>query len=442
MFVYTLPDAVLRHVVAEDFPTSEADLSRLWGQGAFTRRRLTTTHGQGLQVVYPGRRSRHGGPDFLDAVFTTARGETRRGDVEIHLRSRDWRQHGHHRDQKYNNVALHVVLWDEGRHPTLLERGGETWVLCLSHQWPAAAEDAYKRMPCRSGSPELLGHWLEEMGDERLREKAEGYQELATTVGEDQALYQGIMEALGYSQNRIPFARLAQGLPWADLVAIGEEGGLLALQAALLGSAGLLPHQRGNSTALDEWCPGLQAAWTDLGREAVVSVADWCFVGLRPRNLPSRRLAGASYLVHRHQGRGLAHMVADLFQSHWPKGLPRALEAALSVTAQGYWASHRDLGRPGPGDGTLIGPGRARDIVVNVVLPFFWCRGGVAGERAREIYRRYPRMEENQVTQDMAERLGLERGAVNSARRQQGLLYLHKTHCLSGHCPRCPRLSL
>jgi len=32
------------------------------------------------------------------------------GDVEIHLRQRDWKSHGHGGDSRYNGVVLHAVL--------------------------------------------------------------------------------------------------------------------------------------------------------------------------------------------------------------------------------------------------------------------------------------------------------------------------------------------
>ena len=39
-------------------------------------------------------------------------GEVYSGDVEIHREFKNWAEHDHPKDRKYNSVVLHVVLWD------------------------------------------------------------------------------------------------------------------------------------------------------------------------------------------------------------------------------------------------------------------------------------------------------------------------------------------
>ena len=96
-------------------------------------------------------------------------------------------------------------------------------------------------------------------------------------------------------------------------------------------------------------------------------------------------------------------------------------------------------------EGTLIGQGRAKEMVVNVLLPFSFAWGvrtSQAGlkDHAIELYRNYPQLEENQVTRRMRRQLfcqgGL--GVVNSAQRQQGLIHLYRIFCLEGKCHGCP----
>ena len=89
--------------------------------------------------------------------------------------------------------------------------------------------------------------------------------------------------------------------------------------------------------------------------------------------------------------------------------------------------------------GTLIGQGRAREMVVNVLLPFsFAWADGPLGEHAIELYRTYPRLDENQITREMRIQLLVGSRVVNSARRQQGLVHLWKSFCLERRCPQCP----
>ena len=79
-----------------------------------------------VRVVYCGRESDDCGPDFRDAVVVIGENEPIKGDVEIHVKSSDWRSHSHHRDPAYNKVTLHVVMWHDSRMTTLLENGGSS----------------------------------------------------------------------------------------------------------------------------------------------------------------------------------------------------------------------------------------------------------------------------------------------------------------------------
>jgi hypothetical protein len=141
--------------------------------------------------------------------------------------------------------------------------------------------------------------------------------------------------------------------------------------------------------------------------------------------MPQRRIVGAGYLLARYLGRGLVPGLlqvvgeADVERGH------RRLEGGLMIKRDGY--------------GTLIGRGRAREMVVNVLLPFsFAWADGQLREHALELYRNYPRLEENQITREMSRQLLVGSGVVNSARRQQGLLHLYKSFCLERKCSQCP----
>ena len=90
------------------------------------------------------------------------------------------------------------------------------------------------------------------------------------------------------------------------------------------------------------------------------------------------------------------------------------------------WVQWRDfqrpLLRPAP---ALVGEGRARDLLVNVLLPFSHALGS---SQALSLYHEVPLLQENGITQEMRRRL-LEPGSrlVRGARRQQGLIHLYKT---------------
>ena len=84
-------------------------------------------------------------------------------------------------------------------------------------------------------------------------------------------------------------------------------------------------------------------------------------------------------------------------------------------------------------DGTLIGKGRAVEIVVNVVLPLFHARAVMVQDKtlaARCLYlgERGPRLEENELTREMAALLDLpDRHITVGSFRQQGLMHLYRS---------------
>ena len=116
----SLPDAL-----------TERDLAHLWEGQRFPPQALTMVSGQPLQVIYRGLRGRGPGPDFRDAVIIAPWG-TLKGDVELHVRTSDFRRHGHHRDHAYDRLVLHLVYWPDERQDTTLASGRRVPVAALA----------------------------------------------------------------------------------------------------------------------------------------------------------------------------------------------------------------------------------------------------------------------------------------------------------------------
>ena len=86
----------------------ESQIVNLWQRLLVNGARLTTDHGEAIEILYPGRRNDGQGADFRDAVVATSGGLVK-GDIEIHVQSGDWHAHRHHHNPVYNSVILHVV---------------------------------------------------------------------------------------------------------------------------------------------------------------------------------------------------------------------------------------------------------------------------------------------------------------------------------------------
>jgi hypothetical protein len=121
----------------------------------------------------------------------------------------------------------------------------------------------------------------------------------------------------------------------------------------------------------------------------------------------------------------------------------RQLEEGFLVAARGYWAGHFDFGPCRRiGNPTLLGRGRAAEIVVNVLLPFAFAWGQFTGESelsesAFSLYLAYTRLAVNSIERHMVSQLGLSHRLVDSARRQQGLIHIYQNLCIQGKCGDC-----
>jgi len=394
---------------------SEAELVRLWEGQRFPPQALVSGDGAPLRVVFRGRSCSGGaGPDFRDGVIEF-RGRRVRGDVELHVLASGFRRHGHHRDHAYDNVILHVVFWDDDGESTCLASGRRVPVVALGPWVARRAEElqawlcrpALWQEPCSSArkrlGAEAVAAILDDAGDCRFQEKAATFATALAQEDGEEILYRGILDALGYSQNRGPFRLLAQALPWRQLRPCirghPSQERVLAAEAILLGRAGFLGPLTGDLGALP-----------------------WRLAGIRPENHPARRLAGAAGLLVRYLGKGL---LAGLLEKvgEASVGGPRALTTALRV------------------DDGLIGPGRADEIAVNVVLPFTlaWAQARQdkpLAQAALTLYQRYPKLSPYGILRRLTAVLGRE--LIAGARRQQGMLYLFHRYCRQGGCSRCP----
>jgi len=396
------------------------------------------------------------------ALIVFANGTLVEGDVEFHQRAGDWFGHGHDRDPRYRGVVLHVVRSADG--PTPLDSRGEpvpTLVLLpedltkipLPDGLGGTAEDCH-RAASERGSGTIVPI-LDELGDRRLTQRAARFEADLTTMTAEQLVYEYLFDAFGFSRNRAAFIRLAQAVPVDLLAALlgrrpaGEA--LLLAEAILFGAAGLLPSQRAD-TAVD-W-PGddtvdeLETTWSLYRGDwdgLVLDSKDWVFGGVRPAAYPTRRVATAARTIVRFRETGLVGAVLAPLGAD--ESGPKALEDLFVVSdPDAYWSTHCDFGRTLPGPAAaLLGRDRARDAVVNVVLPFALAIAATTDNRALAdstwaTYRHFPRPSAYQATESLATALGLTSKTVGSARRQQGLLHLVRQHCEGAGCGGCPML--
>ena len=197
------------------FSYSEDILQWIWEEQLFDPRALQTSEGSEIEIVHPGTLNKTDGPDFLNARIRIG-GILWVGSVELHLEARGWKQHGHHQDEKYNQVVLHVVA-EHNPEPIERKDGGSIPTLNLLPHLPENLHHFIgnivksHQLPCTSGvsfiSEEAFQQQIEKAHHEYLEKKSNDFLKfynpnLVPSVAWKEALVLSIFDGFGITHNR------------------------------------------------------------------------------------------------------------------------------------------------------------------------------------------------------------------------------------------------
>ncbi len=428
-------------------PPTELEVQALWFEQLY-RPELTTDDGRVAQIVQPGFWNHAAGPDFTRAALrwqgTT---ETVVGEVEVHLRADDWHLHGHDADPAYEHAILHVV-WEAGKGPAFFPATASfrrVPQVVLSTQlvapWeelrPLCADLVQRPLPgaapgrCSSvlaGLPATrVLEILRTAGLFRLRQKARRWHWRREIAGRDQALFEGLAEALGFHANQVPMRLVAQRLPYALLRRLT----LVERQAHLFGLSGFLPEE---SVALLRaeprgWVRDLWESWWKARGPldyALLGRSQWKLAGLRPLNRPERRLAALAQIVA---------LLPKLGAALDRRDDARFADLLLGVRDE-FWEKHATLtGRELAAPCRLLGEERVHDILINVFWPLVSLDDPAATEGGLTAMTAAPNNAARIATQRMllAPLTGRQQ---REALVQQGLLQIYRDYCLTD-CSQC-----
>jgi hypothetical protein len=223
------------------------------------------------------------------------------------------------------------------------------------------------------------GAALDAEGDRRFDAKVARARETVRAAGIEQALYEGLLQALGYGGNAPPMLALARLLPWRRLAeGVAPEDRALEFEARLLGAAGLLPSQRGHRGPVEAHVDDLERRFA-AGGAAVVAARDVEALGRASENA-SRRVAAAARFLARLESP--ARLLAIVRAGTVNEAIAR------SSSRVRFWLRHHDVcAAPCRLPPALAGRSRALEIIVNVVLPVVCASGDAAlrGGRARTL---------------------------------------------------------
>ena len=352
---------------------AEELLHHIWKFRLYNNSNLCTANGDFLQVIFPGTRHHHAGPDFQNAKIQI--GQTLwAGNVEIHIRASDWMKHGHSQDQAYANVILHVVYQND----LIIYDNNDTAipVLVLDERIPDTLLLRYQNLmyanevafPCEKLISRvddfIKQNWLDRMLVERLEEKSGiVLKTIALLKGNwEEAFYQTLASNFGFKVNALPFELLAKSLPLHILTK--HHFGLLQTEALLFGQAGFLDDQIEDMYFLE-----LQKEYRFLKQKYGLAPLEkhlWKFLRLRPLNFPTIRLAQFAALLHR-----TTRFLTAVIHSDTEK-----LNASFTgINPSSYWLDHYLFGKTAKPCAKTLGKASVENILINTVSVFLFAYG-------------------------------------------------------------------
>ncbi|MDF2382625.1 DUF2851 family protein [Nostoc ellipsosporum NOK] len=405
-------------------------LQFIWQQQYFNNIGLSTTDGEWLTILSPGRLNRDQGPDFLDSRIRVD-GLEWRGTIELHIRTSDWQRHRHEKDPHYGNVILHVV-WDHDHAPEqrmipVLELNGRVPHLLLeryrSMMWQPA------QIPCEgqlTRVPSIHWHaWKERLLMERLTDKSEHILEwLQQTGGHwEEVCWWLIARNFGVRLNSDAFEQIARSIPLRIVARHKQQ--LNQVEALLFGQAGLL-----HSRFREEYPRMLFREYRYLQHKWALKpvLQPLSFLRMRPVHFPTVRLAQLSVLLHQSNG-----LFARLLETRELKEVRHWFD----VTANDYWHYHFRLDEPAAYQVKHLGAMMQDNLVINTLAPLLFAYGEYHGQpvfRERALMWLEGVSPENNRYSKLFARLG--RKPLHGA-DSQAMVQLKEQYCDERRCLDC-----
>jgi len=396
---------------------------------------LQTTTGEAVSIFNAGLVNLHAGPDFHNARLQVG-DMIWVGNVEIHVQSSGWMEHGHHTDQAYDNVILHVV-WQDNKPvkrpdgsllPTLELKGRVEDKLLLEYK---RLVNSPEKIPC-AGSlhqvPDVVRLFtLDRVLMTRLETKALSVIKLLERNNHDweETCYQLLAMNFGFKINAEPFLQLAQNIPFKILMKHIDKRE--QVEALLFGQSGFL-----GDDSNDEYVQVLRREYTVLRKkydlQNQMNKFQWKFLRLRPANFPTVRLA---------QFTSLLSFRRNLFSQIMQADGDAALRQLFTIQPTDYWKHHYRFDSlvkeelPGMGDMSID------NVIINTAVPLLVAYGKFRDDhsyvdRAVSILQQLPR-ESNKITNAWTT-LGI---ANKTAFESQALLELNNNFCSKRRCLDC-----
>ncbi len=440
-----------------------------------------------------------GGPDFKNARVQIG-SLTYVGDIEIDNFHTDWKNHGHSKNPKFNKVILHIILDDgDSRHFVTTKDGRKVHSLSviefiddtlsesLRKQIAHYRLSSINKISCKQltllVTEEEKLEFLKKLGIERFKRKCEKvayrlkeilfleemkvsepehgydipleylerkltYKELNNKRVWEQLFYEGIFEALGYSQNKDIMLRIARAVEPKLLKTLGTDDEFFRnAESLFFHVSGLLPnHPNSKSDDTSSYIRSLHETWNTLVDKydgKMFEEDDWSFYRMRPQNYPPVRLAGGVRLLNEILNHNLiGNLHRKFVEIHKIDTLKVCMRSLFITRGAGYWSRHYMFDvEAKPHIKFYVGKNRADEIVLNVILPILYLYYEMFGKKkfASKTLRLYSEVDmdlDNSLVNEVSTALNLDIHK-HGPLIYQGMLELFRNKCSKDKCNDC-----
>lgn len=403
---------------------------------------LHTTDGKTVEVIDTGLHNSNAGPDFFNAKVKID-DTLWVGNVEIHDRSSQWYAHGHHKDNAYDNVILHVV--GEADAIAITSKGKSVPQMLMSV--PQTIADNYHELiktdnypPCYKIVPELsrlvVHSWMSALQTERLEQKTKAIEERVRLCGGswEDAYFITLARNYGFGINGDAFEQWAKHIPMSAVAKHRDD--LFQVEALFFGQAGLLDintiaEKHREEALADNYFIRLSKEYQYLAHKFSLTPMEgkmWRFLRLRPQNFPYIRISQLARLYH--ERRTSISMLADCVT------MDQLFEMFKTQVSE-YWETHYTFGMESSSSKKCLSASSIDLLVINTAVPMLFAYGrhlhnDALCDRAFEFLEQL-KAENNNIVR-MWQECGL---TVTTAGDSQALIQLKKEYCDRRNCLRC-----
>lgn len=414
---------------------TEAFLQYVWQHGLLEGP-LATVEGLPVVVERAGELNRDAGPDFF-ASRLLIDGVRWVGNVEVHVRASDWKQHKHSEDKNYNNVILHVVyVYDTD---IVLQNGKPVTTMCIADAIPDHVWNNYEKLmnppsgeviPCAPRLKEIPDFLFQISQDrlsvERMERKSDDVKRiLHESKGSwEQACYWLTAHYFGGKTNAFPFELLAKKTPMNVLAKIKDNA--FRVESLFFGQAGLL-----EGDFVDDYPKAMQKEYSYLSIAYNLTPIPghlWKFFRVRPASFPTLRISQFSQLIVRS---------SNLFSRLLDTTDVTLLRRLFDVQATEYWLTHYQFDKLAVKRQKSLGGSVVDTILINAWVPLLFEYGLLHDDQKRKD-QAFTLLEQLPPEDNRVVRLWQDEGIeIRNAAESQALVQRFNEYCSRKRCLDC-----